>query len=287
MKKELIQKLHKRFEDCAHQQDGVEYWLARELQELLGYSQWRNFEQVIDKAKTACQTSGQQVSDHFAGVSKMVGIGSQTQRPIEDIALTRYACYLIAQNGDPRKDAIAFAMTYFAVQTRKQELIETRLAEWERVHAREKLTLSQKALSDVLYERGIDGQGFGRIVSKGDAALFGGLSTQTMKDRLGVPDGRPLADFLPTITIKAKDFANEVTNTQVKQQELQGESDIAQAHVNNNQDVRKILTDRNIVPERLPPAEDVKKLERRLKTEEKKLPRQTPRLGYTSGKKHD
>ena len=279
MKKELVQRLHKSFEDCAHEKDGVEYWLARELQALLGYTQWRNFETVIGKARIACETAGQAVADHFADVSTKVEIGSQTQRPVEDLALTRYACYLIAQNGDPRKDAIAFAMTYFAVQTRKQELIEARLAEWERVHAREKLTLSQKELSGVLYERGIDSQGFGRILSKGDAALFGGLSTQNMKDRLAVPDGRPLADFLPTITIKAKDFANEITNTQVKQQDLRGETHITQEHIKNNRDVRKLLTERDIVPEQLPPAEDVKKLERRLKSEEKKLPKQAPRLG--------
>jgi len=282
MKKELVQRLHKSFEGCAHEKDGVEFWLARELQGLLGYSQWRNFESVIDKARIACETAGQDVADHFADVSKMVEIGSQTQRPVDDLALTRYACYLIAQNGDPRKDAIAFAMTYFAVQTRKQELIEARLAEWERVHAREKLSLSQKELSGMLYERGIDSQGFGRILSKGDAALFGGLSTQNMKDRLAVPDGRPLADFLPTITIKAKDFANEITNTQVKQQDLRGETHITQEHIKNNRDVRKLLTARDIVPERLPAAEDVKKLERRLKSEEKKLPKQAPRL---SGKK--
>ncbi|WP_374584516.1 DNA damage-inducible protein D [Ideonella dechloratans] len=278
MKKELITKLHKSFEDCAHQKDGVEFWLARELQELLGYAQWRNFELVVEKAKIACQNAGQPVADHFADVSKMVEIGSQAERPVEDIALTRYACYLIAQNGDPRKDAIAFAMTYFAVQTRKQELIETRIAEWERLQAREKLTLSQKELSGVLYERGIDSQGFGRILSKGDAALFGGLSTQTMKDRLAVPDGRPLADFLPTITIKAKDFANEITNTQVKQRDLRGETSITHEHVKNNRDVRKLLTDRDIVPEQLPAAEDVKKLERRLKSEAKKLPKQTSKL---------
>jgi DNA-damage-inducible protein D len=278
MKKELITKLHKRFEDCAHQKDGVEFWLARELQELLGYKEWRNFGQVIDKAKIACQNAGQPVADHFVDVNKMVEIGSQAERPVEDIALTRYACYLIAQNGDPRKDAIAFAMTYFAVQTRKQELIETRIAEWERLQAREKLTLSQKELSGVLYERGIDSQGFGRILSKGDAALLGGLSTQTMKDRLAVPDGRPLADFLPTITIKAKDFANEITNTQVKQRDLRGETHITQEHVKNNRDVRKLLTDRDIVPEQLPAAEDVKKLERRLKSEAKKLPKQTSKL---------
>jgi DNA-damage-inducible protein D len=279
VKKDLIQKLHKSFEDCAHQHDGVEYWLARELQDLLGYTQWRNFETVLEKARTACANAGQAVDDHFADVSKMIDLGKGAQREVVDVELTRYACYLIAQNGDPKKDAIAFAMTYFAVQTRKQEIIEARIAEWERLQAREKLTLSQKELSGVLYERGIDSQGFGRILSKGDAALFGGLSTQNMKDRLAVPEGRPLADFLPTITIKAKDFANEITNTQVKQQDMHGEPGITQEHVKNNRDVRKLLTDRNIVPEQLPPAEDLKKLERRLKAEQKKLPRAAPKLG--------
>jgi DNA-damage-inducible protein D len=237
---------------------------------------------VIEKAKIACKNAGQHPDDHFPDVRKMVEIGSGTQREVNDLALTRYACYLIAQNGDPRKDAIAFAMTYFAVQTRKQELIEARIAEWERLQAREKLTLSQKELSGVLYERGIDGQGFGRILSKGDAALFGGLSTQNMKDKLAVPNGRPLADFLPTITIKAKDFANEITNTQVKQQDMHGETGITQEHVKNDRDVRKLLTDRDIVPENLPAAEDVKKLERRLKSEQKKLPREASKPGRSA-----
>jgi len=279
MKKEVIHQLHKNFEDCARQKDGVEYWLARELQALLGYKEWRNFELVIDKAKVACQNAGQATTDHFVDVNKMIEVGKTAEREVSDIALTRYACYLIAQNGDPRKDAVAFAMTYFAVQTRKQELIEVRMAEWERLRAREKLTLSQKELSGVLFERGIDSPGFSRILSRGDAALFGGLSTHDMKQRLAVPDSRPLADFLPTITIKAKDFANEITNTQVKQQDLHGESGISREHIKNNRDVRKLLTQRDIVPEDLPAAEDAKKLERRLKSEAQKLPRLTPKLG--------
>ena len=278
MKKDLIVRLHKSFEDRAHHEDGVEFWLARELQELLGYAKWENFEQVITRAKMACSNSGHDIRDHFPDVRKMIDLGKGATREINDIALTRYASYLIAQNGDPRKDEIAFAMTYFAVQTRKQEIIEQRLADFERVQAREKLTLSEKELSRVIFERSADERSFGRIRSRGDQALFGGKTTQEMKEHLDVPANRALADFLPTITIKAKDFANEVTNMQVQQQDLQTERDITREHVKNNEDVRKILTDRDIHPEALPPAEDVKKVERRLKSEEKKLPKQAPRL---------
>lgn len=271
MKHELVVKLHSQFEEFAHTDDGVEYWFARDLQELLGYSKWENFKNAIEKAKTACQQSGHLVEDHFPDVRKMVDIGSSTQREIEDIALTRYACYLIAQNGDPKKPEIAFAQTYFAIQTRKQELIEKRLVEIERVQARKKLTNSEKELSGIIFERIGDNSGFARIRSKGDRALFGGKTTQEMKGRLGIPENRPLADFLPTITIKAKDFANEITNFNIKKDDLKTEGSITEEHVKNNEDVRKILTDRNIRPEELPPAEDAKKVERRLKSEEKKL----------------
>lgn len=197
MKKELITHLHKNFEGCAHEQDGVEYWNARDLQQLLGYSTWRRFEEVIDRAKIACKNAGQSIEDHFADAGKMVDIGSGASRPINDLSLTRYACYLIAQNGDPRKDEIAFAMTYFAVQTRKQEIIEQRIAEQERLQARDKLTLSQKELAGVLYERSIDGQGFARILSKGDAALFGGYTTQDIEEEDGRA-GQPATGRLPS-----------------------------------------------------------------------------------------
>lgn len=251
----------------------TEFWCARDLQELLGYAKWENFAKVVDKAITACNNSGYDPKDHFLGIRKMVSVGSGAQRPIDDIALTRYACYLIAQNGDPAKDQIAFAQTYFAVQTRKQEVIEKRLAEAERISARRKLTQSEKELSGIIFERLRDEDSFGRIRSKGDTALFGGQTTRQMKDRLGVPDNRPLADFLPTITIKAKDFANEITNYNIKQQNLGTEGHITFEHVKNNEEIRKLLRGRGILPESLPPAEDVKKVERRLQSEEKKLPK--------------
>ncbi len=278
MKKDVIVKLHGEFEKHAQSEENIEYWLARDLQRLLGYAQWKNFEKVIDKAKMACENSKHKIQDHFADVGKMVTVGSGAPRNIEDIKLTRYACYLIAQNGDPRKTEIAFAQTYFAVQTRKQEIIEQRLAEVERIQAREKLSNSEKQLSGVLFERGIDGKGFARIRSHGDQALFGGHTTQMMKTKMDIPDNRPLADFLPTITIKAKDFANEITNFNVVRDDLRSESTITQEHIKNNKDVRNLLAKRNIRPEDLPPAEDIKKIERKVKAENKKLPKKATKL---------
>ncbi len=276
MDKEIIVRLHSRFEDvvCKHAESGVEYWCARDLQTLLGYARWDNFAKVVDKAITACINTGYEPKDHFADLTKMVDLGSGAKREIKDIALTRYACYLIAQNGDPSKDQIAFAQTYFAVQTRKQEIIEKRLAEAERVSARRRLTRSEKELSGIIFDRLQENESFGRIRSRGDRALFGGRTTRDMKGKLGVPKGRALADFLPTITIKAKDFANEITNFNIKQNDLHTEPPITDEHVRNNREVRKLLVDRGIVPEALPAAEDAKKVERRLVSEQKKLPKQ-------------
>jgi len=271
MKKEIIISLSKTFEESAYEQDGVEYWLARDLQVLLDYSEWRNFALVIDKAKISCKNAGQNVADHFVDINKMVGLGSGAQREIDDIMLTRYASYLIAQNGDPRKERIAFAQSYFALQTRKQELLEERIALTERLQAREKLVATETELSKIIYDRGVDGQGFGRIRSKGDQALFGGHTTMQMKKKMGIPDNRPLADFLPTITIKAKDLATEITNFNVTKKDLHGESGITSEHVKNNTDVRNLLAKSGIEPESLPPEEDIKKLERRVKAHDKKL----------------
>jgi DNA-damage-inducible protein D len=278
MKEEIISKLHSSFELAVNQNDDVEFWFARDLQILLGYTQWRNFLLVIEKAKTACANAKQEVLDHFADVSKMVDVGSGAKREIEDIILTRYACYLIAQNGDPKKDEIAFAMNYFAVQTRKQELLEQRLKEWERLQAREKLTISEKELSGLIFQKGIDSAGFGRIRSKGDQALFGGKTSLDMKAKLGVPDNRPLADFLPTITIKAKDFANELTNVNIRKSDLKMETEITKEHVKNNTDVRGLLLKSGIKPESLPAEEDLKKVERKVKAEDKKLLKDTKKL---------
>jgi len=271
MKKETIIRLSRTFEESAYQENGLEYWLARDLQRLLGYDEWRNFLRVIDKARIACKTSRQKISDHFVDINKMVPMPKGGSKPIEDMMLTRYACYLIAQNGDSSKEQIAFAQSYFAIQTRKQELLEERLQLVERLHAREKLVATETELSKIIYERGVDSQGFGRIRSKGDHALFGGHTTLQMKKRLGIPENRPLADFLPTITIKAKDLATEITNFNIKRDDLKGETRITVEHAKNNKDVRDVLAKSNIRPEELPPEEDIKKLEQRVKSDGKKL----------------
>ncbi len=271
MKQEFIKALFEQFENACYLYEGIEYWSARELQQILGYAQWRNFENAIEKAKTSCKNVGEEVSDHFADVSKMVEIGSGVQKEISDIALTRYGCYLIAQNGDANKSEIAFAQTYFAVQTRKQEIIEKRLLDLVRVAAREKLSQSEKKLSGIIFERGIDTKNFATIRSKGDQALFGGKTTGDMKRILNVPESRPLADFLPTLTIKAKDFATELTSHNVVDKDLKGDSQITKEHIENNLAVRKILHDRGVQPERLPPVEDIKKLERKIESENKKV----------------
>ncbi len=273
MKKEIVATLQNEFNAIANILDDgrTEYWYARDLQKSLGYDRWENFVNVLNKAKTACEISGIEVLDHFRDVTKMVTIGSNVPRAIEDIMLTRYACYLITQNGDSRKEQIAFAQTYFAIQTRKQEILEQRLELEDRLQARAKLRESETELSKHIYERGVDDKGFGRIRSKGDSTLFGGYPTQAMKDKLEVPDSRSLADFLPTITITAKNLATEITNHNVKQNDLYGENAITNEHIQNNESVRGLLVERGIKPEELPRSEDLKKLERRVKSDEKKL----------------
>lgn len=278
MKKELINELFQKFENACYLFNEIECWSARELQEILGYSKWDNFMKVVEKAKAACTNAGEKVSDHFADVGKMVPLGSGAEREITDLALTRYACYLIGQNGDSGKAEIAFAQTYFAVQTRKQEIIEQRLLDVARVSAREKLSKSEKKLSGIIYERGVDDKGFAIIRSKGDQALFGGFSTHDMKRKLSVPGGKPLADFLPTLTIKAKDFATELTSHNVVEKDLKGENSISKEHIDNNLAVRKMLIERGVKPESLPPSEDAGKVKRRLEGDAKKVLKDAKKL---------
>ncbi|PIY10531.1 MAG: DNA damage-inducible protein D [Flexibacter sp. CG_4_10_14_3_um_filter_32_15] len=264
---ELFEKL----ESIRKEIENVEYWSARDLQNVFGYDKWENFHKVVKRAAVSIENTSESVELHFLEVRKMFTIGNGAEREMKDYALTRYACYLVAQNGDPNKEEIAFAQSYFAVQTRKQELIEKRLEEAERVRKRDKLTVSEKLLSLLAFERGVDGKGFGRIRSKGDAALFGGNSTGQMKEKLGVPQNRPLADYLDTALIEGKTFAMSITNINIKNKDLQGENDITDEHITNNDEIRQLLIRRGIYPEELSAAEDVKKIKRRLESQNKKL----------------
>lgn len=288
MDKELIEKLQTNLNSITYQIEGdtIEFWYARDLQKILDYDRWENFENVINKAKTACKASGLDCIDHFRDVTKMVKLGFGAERPILDIMLTRYACYLIAQNGDSKKEAIAFAQTYFAIQTRKLEILEQHKELKKRLDARNKLRISETELSENIYQRGVDDKGFGRIRSKGDNALFGGHNTNEMKNKLNIPKGRAFADFLPTVTITAKNLATEITNHNIKQSNLIGEHSITQEHVQNNKSVRNILVERGINPENLPASEDIQKIQRKAKAHEKKLIKESA-LPKIKGDKHD
>ncbi len=269
---DTIQKNLESIKRVSNDDHPMEFWSARDLMPMLGYTKWQKFTEVIERAKAACKLSGQNIDDHVTGAGKMIATGKGATRKIEDFFLTRYAFYLIAQNGDPRKPEIALAQTYFATQTRKQELLEQRDMESKRLDARAKLRETESKIESTVYERGIKYPvEFATFKNKHIEALYGGISASQLKKIRKIPPKRSLADFDSHVELKAKDFALAMTDHNIKEKDIRGKEAMNTEVVKNSRETRQALLNRGIKPEHIKPEEDLKLVESRKNKEAKRI----------------